>query len=58
MTSFTGLFKKLVGLTPSSFQQQQQKRKKDIVASPLHFVPNCFAQTHGWTKNSNFGEAQ
>jgi AraC-like DNA-binding protein len=58
LTSFTGLFKKLVGLTPSSYQLQQQKRREDIAASPLHFVPNCFAQTHGWTKNSNFEEVR
>jgi AraC-like DNA-binding protein len=50
MTSFTGLFKKMVGLTPSAFQQQQQKRKTEMAATPLHFVPNCFAETHGWIK--------
>jgi AraC-like DNA-binding protein len=50
MTSFTGLFKKSVGLTPSSFQQQQQKRKTEMATAPLHFVPNCFTETHGWAK--------
>lgn len=55
-TSFAGLFKKLVGLSPSAFQLQQQKRKTDIALGPLHFIPNCFAETHGWTKNSNFQE--
>jgi AraC-like DNA-binding protein len=57
MTSFTGLFKKLVGATPSSFQLQHKKREASIAVSPLQFVPNCFAQTYGWTKNSNFEEA-
>jgi AraC-like DNA-binding protein len=57
VTSFSGLFKKLVGSTPSAFQQQQQKRKTYISISPLHFIPNCFAETHGWTRNSNFQEA-
>jgi AraC-like DNA-binding protein len=50
MTSFTALFKKQVGATPSSFQQEQQKRKAEMATSPLHFVPHCFAQTYGWTK--------
>jgi len=55
-TSFAGLFKKSVGLSPSAFRQQQQKRKTAIALSPLHFIPNCFAETHGWKKNSNFRE--
>ena len=53
-TSFAGLFKKSVGLSPSAFQQQQQNRKTAIASGPLHFIPNCFAESHGWTKNSNF----
>jgi AraC-like DNA-binding protein len=48
ITSFTGLFKKTVGITPSSFQRQQQQRKAEIAERPLHFIPNCFAETHGW----------
>jgi AraC-like DNA-binding protein len=50
VTSFTGLFKKRVGSTPSAFQQKQQKRKTEIAESPLHFIPNCFSETHGWKK--------
>ena len=56
VTSFAGLFKKLTGSAPSAFQLQQQERKTSIAASPLHFIPNCFAETKGWTKNSNFQE--
>jgi AraC-like DNA-binding protein len=48
MTSFTALFKRLVGTTPSVYQQRLFKRKTDIAAMPLKFIPNCFAQTHGW----------
>jgi AraC-like DNA-binding protein len=48
VTSFTGLFKKLVGHPPSIFQRQQQMRKAEISERPLHFIPNCFAETHGW----------
>ncbi len=55
-TSFAGLFKRAIGLSPSAFQKQQQKRKTDISSRPLNFIPNCFAETHGWTKNSNFKE--
>lgn len=53
-TSFTGLFKKVTGLTPSAYQRQQQIRASAITANPLQAVPNCFAESHGWTKNSNF----
>ncbi|MEP6846418.1 MAG: AraC family transcriptional regulator [Panacibacter sp.] len=56
VTSFSGLFKRIVSLTPAAFQQQQLKRKADIAATPLKFIPNCFAENKGWTKNSNFEE--
>lgn len=49
-TSFATLFKQRVGQTPSNFQQAQQVKRKAIQTNPLRFVPNCFAQTHGWTK--------
>ena len=58
MSSFSGLFKRIVGISPSEFQMQQQQRKADIAERPLHFIPNCFAESKGWTKNSNFQEAQ
>jgi len=57
ISSFTGLFKKAVGLTPSAWQLQQQKIKEATLASPLNFIPNCFAEKKGWTKKSNFEEA-
>lgn len=50
ITSFTGLFKRSTGSTPSSFQLQYKKRQSDIAETPLRFIPNCYAQTHGWTK--------
>ena len=55
-TSFTALFKKIVGLPPSQFQQRQQQRNHAIASGPLHFVPNCYAESNGWTTNSNFQE--
>jgi AraC-like DNA-binding protein len=55
-SSFTGLFKRSTGLNPSAYQQLQQQRRLDIATAPLHFIPNCFAETSGWTTNSNFEE--
>ena len=49
-TSFTGMFKKISGLTPSTFQREQELKRNAIQSNPLLFVPNCFAETHGWTK--------
>lgn len=57
VSSFTGLFKRITGLTPSAWQLQQQKMKKDLTAVPLKFIPRCYAERKGWTKNSNFEEA-
>jgi AraC-like DNA-binding protein len=50
VTSFAGLFKKLTGFSPSAYQQLQQKRNAQMQERPLHFVPNCFAETYGWKK--------
>ena len=49
-TSFAGMFKKIAGQTPSAFQREQEIRRNAIQTNPLLFVPNCFAETHGWTK--------
>ncbi len=57
ISSFTGLFKRLIGSTPSSYQQQQFSRKEAVRNQPLFFIPNCFASANGWTNNSNFQEA-
>jgi AraC-like DNA-binding protein len=50
ITSFSGLFKNIVGCKPSIYQKQQLQRNLDLGKSPLSFIPNCFAETHGWTK--------
>jgi AraC-like DNA-binding protein len=59
ISSFTGLFKKTVKLSPSRYQETVLQRKKEIKNSPLLFIPNCFAEQKGWvkTKKSNFEEA-
>jgi len=54
ISSFTGLFKRITSATPSHYQKIQLKRKVEILAAPLKFIPNCFAENNGWTKNRNF----
>lgn len=56
VSSFTGLFRRYTGLAPSLYQQQAQKRKAQIKATPLAFVPSCFAAQKGWLQKSNFEE--
>jgi AraC-like DNA-binding protein len=48
ISSFTGLFKRKIGCTPSAWQQQWVERKEQISAKPLRFIPNCFAEQNGW----------
>jgi AraC-like DNA-binding protein len=54
VSSFTGLFKRLTSTTPSHYQKLQLQRKKEIQKMPLRFIPNCFAETNGWTKTAIF----
>jgi AraC-like DNA-binding protein len=56
ITSFTGLFKRRIGLTPAAFQRERKRLKDEIARIPLKHIPNCFAEKKGWTKNSNFRE--
>ena len=43
LSSFSGLFKRIVGLSPSEYQAQQLQIKAEILKSPLKFIPCCFA---------------
>ena len=47
-TSFSGAFKRIVGVSPSTYLQQQQSRKLSIAEAPLGFIPGCFAASNGW----------
>lgn len=58
LTSFSGLFKKNVGVSPSTFLAQAQSRKKEISQNPFNYISSCFAYKLGWTKRSNFEEAE
>ena len=48
VSSFSGLFKRIVGQTPASYQLQQKQRRMDMAKMPLKYVPNCFAEKNGW----------
>jgi AraC-like DNA-binding protein len=48
LSSFSALFKRIVGITPSVYLAQQQIIKAQIVKSPLTFIPGCFAEKYGW----------
>jgi AraC-like DNA-binding protein len=50
VSSFSGLFKRVVGIAPSTYLLRQQKIKAEIVRSPLTFIPGCFAEKNGWLK--------
>lgn len=56
LSSFSGLFSKVVGSTPSAYLTKYQEAKKQISKAPLSFVPGCYAYQHGWLENSNFEE--
>lgn len=56
ITSFSTLFKRVIGISPSVFSSQQQQVKVKLLKKPLQFVPGCFAEKKGWLKNSNFQE--
>lgn len=58
LSSFSGLFSKLVGKSPSGYQKHHQEMQKKISLRPLSFVPGCYAYQHGWLdhENSNFEE--
>ena len=48
VTSFSGLFTRVVKKTPSQYISYYQERKSQIQTTPLAFVPGCYAYMHGW----------
>jgi AraC-like DNA-binding protein len=56
LSSFSGLFKKVTGSTPSVFLKNHQEVSMAKKNSPLKFVPGCFVSNNGWDENSNFRE--
>jgi AraC-like DNA-binding protein len=41
LTSFSGLFKRIVGITPSAYFLQQKKLRALMLSSSLNFIPGC-----------------
>jgi AraC-like DNA-binding protein len=41
VSTFTGLFKRKVGLSPSTYKKEQLRLKIDRVAQPFKYVPAC-----------------
>lgn len=58
LSSFTGLFKREVGITPSEYRSQQLALKNDIKNKPMKYVPGCFASKFAQLKNSNSQEVK
>lgn len=56
--SFTVLFKRRAGITPSEYQRAKLKRKQQVLEKPLNFVPGCFVEQIDKIQNSNFREAK
>ena len=52
--SFSGLFKRIAGITPSDYLIWQQKLKEQMISSPLNFIPGCFAERNGWIEKQQF----
>jgi AraC-like DNA-binding protein len=48
LSSFSALFKRVTGQSPSAWQQAERKRDADMKTAPLNFIPNCFAEQNGW----------
>jgi AraC-like DNA-binding protein len=48
LSSFSGLFKRMSGLSPSAYVAQQQNLQQQIKKTPLSFIPACFAGKSGW----------
>lgn len=48
LSTFSGLFKRLTGRSPSDYQRWQLARKEQLAKGPLEFIPGCFAESKGW----------
>ena len=53
--SFSTLFKRIVGLAPSSYLLRQQQIRAHILHAPLAYIPGCFAEKKGWTRENPAG---
>jgi AraC-like DNA-binding protein len=51
-STFTGLFKKAAGCSPSQYRTLQLMRRDEITAKPLNYIPGCFAEARGFKKTA------
>jgi AraC-like DNA-binding protein len=49
LASFSRLFKRMTGFTPTAYAVQQQEIRARKMCLPLSFIPGCFAGKNGWT---------
>lgn len=54
ISSFSNLFKRATGITPSAYLQQHQVLKAQIAATPLAYIPGCFAEKYEWFPKQQF----
>ena len=48
IASFSSLFKRITGTTPSAYALKQHQLKTNRRRMPLSFIPGCFAEKNGW----------
>jgi AraC-like DNA-binding protein len=58
VTSFTGLFKRRIGMSPAMYQRRRHQVLSEFSNIPLKHIPNCFAEKKGRSQNSNFRETE
>ncbi|MBA2249217.1 MAG: helix-turn-helix transcriptional regulator [Chitinophagaceae bacterium] len=44
VSSFSGLFRRMHGCSPSEYQRLYKIRQANIKARPLNYIPNCFVE--------------
>jgi AraC-like DNA-binding protein len=48
LSSFTALFNKHIGESPSRYLSRQQRHLNEVSRKPLGYIPGCFAMKYGW----------
>lgn len=48
LSSFSNLFKRKFGTSPTSYVQLNRNIKKEAIENPLKFIPDCFAENFNW----------
>jgi AraC-like DNA-binding protein len=43
VSSFVGLFKRTVGQNPTEYKQNHLKKRREVLVSPMAFIPGCFS---------------